>query len=58
MPLSRCISLKYPTGVSVSVSKILIYIIVCIWRFSSSSRAPSVPENEADNGEDYLYRKK
>ena len=22
------------------------------WRFSSASHAPSVPENEADNGED------
>ena len=22
------------------------------WRFNSASRAPSVPENEADNGED------
>ena len=22
------------------------------WRFSSASRAPYVPENEADNGED------
>ena len=48
------VSLKCPTDVSVYISKMVIHCIHnCVhlyWRFSSA--ATSVPENEADNGED------